>query len=137
MDLFYRPFAISSNDFDNRANQIADCSVTLLAQQGSSAMNNLTVFADKLMERSNYTELLSTCAHAIERVSGLGPSDNDVKMIVRSVGQNQFVVNIRMASAALGFSLQAVSQNPIKAVESAMQAAVAKVNSWSAARADA
>lgn len=100
-------------------------------------MNNLTVFADKLIDRSIYSELLSTCTHAIERVSGLGPSDNDVKMVVRSVGQNQFAVNIKMASAVLGFSLQAVSQNPIKAVENVMQAAVAKVNSWSNARVDA
>ena len=82
---------------------------------------------------ANNPELVQACKEAMEKISEMGPSDNDVKLILDVKG-NEFIATVKMASVGLAFTLQSIAQSPFMAVESATKAAISKVNKWSMTR---
>ena len=78
-------------------------------------------------------QLRDVCSGWLEKISEMGPSDNQTQMSVKKSGR-QFFVTVRMASLGLMFTLHASALSPYVAVDSAMKQALTKVQKWSAAR---
>lgn len=96
-------------------------------------MIKVSLDIQNLIGKEHYEELVRLCKKGVERISELGPSDNDIKLSLKSLDQ-KFMVTIKMFSRALDFNLQSSARSPFMAAESAMKEALLKVQKWSATR---
>lgn len=96
-------------------------------------MNKITLQAQHFMETDSYNDLLQICKKGLDKISELGPSDNDTKLNLQKHGQ-QFFVTIQMMSMGLAFTLQSNAYSPFMAVEFALKEALGKVQKWSTLR---
>lgn len=93
-------------------------------------MNNLKILIDKSLDQTTYEELAKACNTALEKISELGPADNDLILVVKQVG-TQFSVNLKMAATGLMFTLQSLAQSPFMALEDCMRDALTQIEKWS------
>ncbi len=96
-------------------------------------MNKVNLDIQNLIGKEHYDELVRLCKKGVDRISELGPSDNDIKLSLKRLDQ-KFLVTIKMFSMGLVFNLQSTARSPFMAVESAMKEALLKVQKWSATR---
>ena len=96
-------------------------------------MKQLVIDTKNYLIRDQYNEIIQICERGIEKLSDLGPSDNDVILSLHKKGK-KFMATIKMASLGLMFNLKAASHSPLTAVEQALREARQKIDRWSALR---
>ncbi len=96
-------------------------------------MKGLELYVARNLDVPLHEELLRKCEDYLERMSTLGPSDNDVTLTIRETA-GHYIAAIKMHSSVLRFELKAAAYSPIVAIERAAKNAMFRVNNWSVSR---
>lgn len=97
-------------------------------------MNKINISESKLLSTEQYSELVNVCRQNIDKISEMGPSDNDLNIHVRKTEDGKFLVTLKMVSMSLAFTLQSAAHSPFMAVELATRQAMSAVQKWSATK---